>query len=218
MKLLKKRLLQDNSPPKRKHNYRYLTIFKPITIMKTIKLFFITTILFTISANSQITKGNWMVGGNASLTSVKNESEDNSSYTILNISLSPNIGYFVFDKFSTGILFNYKFSESKSNGYGVSRYGDLGPFARYYFLKNESRTNVFLQSSYNSTLYNEIGKLTRFETKAGTSIFLNSSVGLEVSLAYSSSKYNPKDNTLKTDNKSNALEIAIGLQIHLEKE
>ena len=43
-------------------------------------------------------------------------------------------------------------------------------------------------------------------------------MGLEVSLAYSSSKYNPKDNTLKTDNKSNALEIAIGLQIHLEKE
>lgn len=58
MKLLKKMLLQDNSPPKRKHNYRYLTFFKPITFMKTIKLFFIASILFTIAANAQITKGN----------------------------------------------------------------------------------------------------------------------------------------------------------------
>ena len=38
--------------------------------MKTIKLFFITTILFAIAANAQITKGNWMVGGSGSFTNL----------------------------------------------------------------------------------------------------------------------------------------------------
>lgn len=39
--------------------------------MKTFKLFLIAILLCTISASSQITKGNWMVGGSGSFTSYK---------------------------------------------------------------------------------------------------------------------------------------------------
>lgn len=128
-------LLQDNSPPKRKQNIDYLTFFKPITIMKTIRLFFIATILFTISVNSQITKKNWMVGGNAyfdnSNAKNSNGEEIQSSTQII---VQPNIGYFFYDRFASGLSASYGYGKTKG---GNSNSGfSVGPFVRYYFFKN----------------------------------------------------------------------------------
>ena len=217
MKLLKKMLLQDKSPPKRKHNYRYLTIFKPITFMKTIKLFFIATILFTISANSQISKGNWMVGGNGNFTNYKSTFQSNNTETTQTgsaLTISPNLGYFIVDNFALGTIVSFSFSNPSGDNNNSQGYG-MSPFIRYYFRKSDKMINPFLQTSYSfSKGKSDSGgsnKSTGYTIKGGSAIFLNSSVALELSLNYDSSKFN-------SDVKSNNFTVGIGFQIHLEKK
>jgi|JI6StandDraft_1071083.scaffolds.fasta_scaffold119979_2 hypothetical protein len=182
--------------------------------MKFIKSLIVTSILFAFSANSQITKGNWMVGGNASLSFIS--SNDNSSKTTI-LNVSPNVGYFFFDKFSFGTLLNYSNSKTKDAMGGSSIYKNvnIGPFARYYILNKEKDYNLFYESSYNFSLLKE-NKNTEFGNKLGTVIFLNSSVGFEFSLKYSINKYK-YPNGILPDSKSDNFIFGLGLQIHLEK-
>ena len=180
--------------------------------MKPIRLLFIAALLFTGLANAQITKGNWMVGGNGSFSYTNSKSEQSSSSTKdYTINLSPNIGYFVYDKLALGSKLNYVLSKYYTEqGNSEFTFSTVGPFVRYYFLKEEKVTNLFLESSYTFSIDNK-NKNSVFATKAGTVIFLNSSVGFEISLEYLLKKYNSGD-------KSSGLLLGFGLQIHLEKE
>lgn len=186
--------------------------------MKTFKLFLIVTILCTTSANSQITKGNWMVGGSGSFTNYKNTIQDNATartYTGYYLDLSPNVGYFVVDNFSIGSVVGFSFGnpsgpDNNSLGFG------LAPFVKYYFRKSDKIINPFLQASYGfykgkkqSGGYNTSSD---YRLKGGTAFFLNSSVALEISIEYNSSIKN--FNNTQYDN----FTTGIGLQIHLEKE
>lgn len=216
MKLLKKMLLQDNSPPKRKHSYHYLTVFKPITFMKTIKLFFIASILLTISANSQITKGNWMVGGSGSLTSYKSEftsnrSDEKSLTTGKGLLLTPTIGHFIIDKMAFGLSPNYQYYETENTS-GIN-YG-LGLFARYYLLKPEKSINILTQVNYNHSIGDTDSRGNSYTLKAGPSIFFNDSVAFECTIDYISSSINYQNNS---NTKSSSVNIGLGLQIHLKK-
>jgi hypothetical protein len=180
--------------------------------MKQIKFFFLATLLFSGLANAQITKGNWMVGGNLGFSYSNSKavvnSDNSNSYTV---NISPNIGYFFYDKFAGGTKINYFFSKFiSSQGNGKFTYANAGPFMRYYFLEKEKRTNIFLESSYNFSIDNK-NKNTVFGTKTGAAVFLNSSVALEISLEYLLSK-SPLGST------SNAVLLGVGLQIHLERE
>ena len=83
--------------------------------MKTIKLFIAITLLSFITSNAQITKGNWMIGGNIGFDYSKIENKNsNSSGTIIeynelgtyNILLEPNIAYFIKNKFAMN-MFRY---------------------------------------------------------------------------------------------------------------
>jgi len=182
--------------------------------MKSIKLFFTAILFCSITTNAQITKGNWMVGGDASLSIIS--SNNSSKTTILNI--SPNIGYFLFDKLSLGSLLNYSNSKTKDGlgGSVIYKNINIGPFIRYYILNKEKDYNVFYESSYNLSLLKE-NKNTEFGNKLGTVIFLNSSVGLEFSLKYSWNKFK-YPNEILPDSKSNNFIFGLGLQIHLEKK
>lgn len=186
--------------------------------MKTLKLFIIVAILCAISASSQITKGNWMVGGSGNFTNYKNTYPDNNAtttYTGYYLDLSPNIGYFVVDNFSIGSVVNFSFGnpsgpDNNSLGFG------LAPFVRYYFRKSDKVINPFLQTSYGfyrgrkqSGGYN---KSSEYRLKGGTTFFLNSSVAVEFTIEYNSSIKNFNNN--QYDN----FTTGIGLQIHLEKE
>jgi hypothetical protein len=188
--------------------------------MKPIKLFFITAFLFTGVANAQITKGNWMVGGSGSFTSSKNTSTDGfdgntSTWKQNTLQLIPNIGYFLTDKLAVGAAVNFNYYGSPDSDLkGTHSYG-IGPFIRYYFLKPESRINVFAEASYHYGFTNQsvIGK---FETngyafKAGPAIFLNSSVALECTLQYNYTKVNANSSD------SGNFVVGLGFQIHLEK-
>lgn len=187
--------------------------------MKTIKMFFIITILFTISANSQITKGNWMVGGSGSFINYKNTYPDHITETTQTgyaFELLPNVGYFVVDNFSIGSIVSFSFDnpsgpDNNSLGFG------LAPFVRYYFIKSEKIINPFLQASYSfnrSKIQLEDGynKSSEYRLKGGSAFFLNSSVALEITIEYSSSINNVNNNQY------DRFTTGIGLQIHLEKE
>ncbi len=185
--------------------------------MKTIKLFFIATILFTISANSQITKGNWMVGGSGNFTNYKSTFESNNTVTTQTgnaLTISPNLGYFIVDNFALGTTVGFNFSNPSGANNNSHSYS-ISPFVRYYFRESAKIINPFLQTSYGfSKGKSESGgsnKSSGYTLKGGTAIFFNSSVALELSLNYDSSKFN-------SDVKSNNFTVGIGFQIHLEKK
>lgn len=184
--------------------------------MKTFKLFIITTILYTISASSQITKGNWMVGGSGNFTNYKSTFESNNTeftQTGTGINISPNLGYFVVDNFAVGTAVGFNFSNPSGANNNSHSYG-ISPFVRYYFRKSEKIINPFFQTSYGfGNGKNESGESNKsrgYTIKGGSAIFFNSSVALELSLNYNSSKYN-------SDSTYNDFTIGIGFQIHLEK-
>ncbi|NDP26606.1 MAG: hypothetical protein GZ087_04145 [Flavobacterium sp.] len=187
--------------------------------MKILKIFFITTILFSLSANSQITKNNWMMGGNITFSNSVSSPDDNSSSEgkSNSIDFSPNIGYFIINKLSIGTLYQYISTVSKYEG-GKSEYksSNIGPFVRYYLLNPEKTANIFLETSYNFSTMKENNN-TVFASKLGAVYFLNSSVGFELMFKYSINKY--KYNTdLIPNSTSKGLTVGLGFQIHLEKE
>ena len=180
-------------------------------ILKTIAL----TILLCYTANAQITKGNWMVGGSGNFSSTVAESKSSNFPTSeskgMSVNLSPTFGYFVADKLALGVspVFGYSKIDGANNN---TSYG-AGPFIRYYLLKPEKLINILTHISY---YYGSSGTSTsnNINFKTGPAIFLNSSVALELTLEYAigQNKSDFSTSTFKVFN------VGLGLQIHLEKE
>ncbi|TAH02022.1 MAG: hypothetical protein EAZ15_06130 [Sphingobacteriales bacterium] len=195
----------------------------------------------TLPIYAQLDRRTWLVGGSGSFTSTSNMlTYTNIEYyeksKIIQITLSPTIGYFVLDKLAMGLkpAITWYGGETRYNvniGSGNSYTGNLllGPFVRYYFLKKEKPYNFLLESSY------QIGIIKQFDNKkrdinnlsllAGTVIYFNPSVGLEFLLGYKRSYYNGGRETLLIDNEpefftniQKGLQFNIGLQFHLEKK
>lgn len=178
--------------------------------MKINNLLFVATFIFTIASNAQITKGNWMMGGGASFSNGKTTSGNTTSEST-GFSISPNIGYFFIDKLSIGTAgqFNYTFDKGDAKTYSSNNFS---PFIRYYFLKTEKEINIFTEGSYEIIRTNHSdSKADKFNIKAGTVFFLNSSVGLEIALNYSKQKTNQ-------DFENRAIYLNVGFQIHLERK
>ena len=181
--------------------------------------FFLTSlciVLFTITANSQITKGNWMVGGDGNYSNrtifLQDGSKSKYSYT----TIRPDIGYFIIDKFAIGSQLS--FSNSTTNSGSLNDYG-LGIFTRYYFLKPEKIYNIFTQAYYTYGINKTNLKTFKhfYGLKLGSVIFFTNSVGLELSLGYEKGIYNyelSESNTTKTSE----LKGSIGFHIYLEKK
>jgi hypothetical protein len=182
--------------------------------MKILKTTASFILLCTITANAQVTKGNWMVGGNANFSSSKSESTFNNDTVITKgsaLAISPTLGYFIIDKLALGLGGSFVLSlptgGSSSNGYG------FGPFARYYFLKPEKTINILTQISYGYFKNSSGSDGDNFSIKAGPVVYFNSSVGLEFLVDYTVNTYNNQDVTSKTS----GINVGFGLQIHLEK-
>jgi len=204
------------------------------------KSIFITALLFTITANAQITKGNWMVGGNGSYDSYKQDETFTFQSTgefskiqrdIKELELSPKVGFFIIDKLVVGLgssFTSYKsesstitgnFGGGSSNTYKFS----IGPFARYYFLKKDKPYNILAEANYqygNLSQSHDVpdskGKLNKFSFFAGPEIFFNSSVGMEFLFGYKTSTQK-MDNPNNVSFTKNGFQVAVGFQIHLEK-
>ena len=238
MKLLKKMLLQDKSPPRKDFKLIIKTI-KPIFIMKTIYLCSVATLLLTINSYGQLDKKTWLVGGTGSFNSYKR----NDTFTfqgtgefnkikrdIVAFEASSKVGYFVIDKLVVGLSSTFSREKSESTtitgsfgGASLISYNfTVGPFVRYYFLPKEKPYNLLAEVNYQigEISYNELpdrkGSLTKFSFLVGPAIFFNSTVGMEFLLGYRMSNqvmdYSGLDSI-----KQSGFQLAIGFQIHLEK-
>ena len=223
MKIEYKTNVADLSPPVA----AALTLFfnlKKILIMKKSFFFFpcfVIAMICITNASGQVNKGNWLVGGNFAYAKSNSSGIDATNSKGRSIEIASNIGYFVFDKFATGIKINSQFTKEKYpqvNGSYTSQFQNivgLGPFIRYYFLKPDNRINVFSDAAFLYSVYsnNNAGSTQKsidYTMAAGAAIFFNTTVSMEFLLDYKNS------NTLKFDAKEEKIAFKIGFQIHLE--
>lgn len=183
-----------------------------------IKILFLTIFILLLSfiSNSQITKNNWLLSGNASFSTQKNSSAASLQYKQTDIQISPTVGYFIVDKFAVGLRpslvygRNNLISSSKSSTVFL-----IGPFVRYYLLNPEQVFNLFAETGYSfGTISNEgpNTKQNTFSCSAGPVLYFNTAVGLEFIVGYTSTKI------VDFEGSNNALRFGIGFQFHLEKE
>ena len=222
MKTHDHQLLRDHSPP----IINFLFANPKQSVMKK-TLFALLCSTFVFSAKSQITKGNWLVGGTGNFLSSKNSYSSptfSSSSDRVDIKISPSVGYFIGDKLGVGLRPSFTKSQGVVNGSGGNintneNRVEFGPFVRYYFLQTDKQYNILTDFSYQYGLYwftPTKGNINTFSASAGSVIFFNSSVGLEFLLGYYIRKEVIKANEEYTT-KQKGFQVGIGLQIHLEK-
>ncbi len=103
-------------------------------------------ILLSTKSYSQISKGNWLIGGDVKFNYTANTVMD-SKYSSTTLNINPQLGYFILDKFAVGLRpsLGFVFASGASNH--VTSYS-VGPYARYYFLDETRMLNLFLQGDY----------------------------------------------------------------------
>ena len=178
------------------------------------------SLILTNTAMSQINKGQFLVGGNTSFESLKNDGVNVVSYKTTTFFVSPNIGYFIIPKFVGGLRLNFSVYKQKTPVSYTQTNISLSPFLRYYLLSQKQKFNVLVDASYinfksKSRIQNSptpIERTNGYNISVGPSIFLNEHVALEFLLGYKQTKVKNID-----DNKTTTFNTGLGLQIHLGK-
>ena len=100
--------------------------------MKTIKLIFTLTLFSFLTSNAQITKGNWMVGGNGSYSNKESYTNNfnSSKLKTSEIDLKANIGYLFVDNLQAGIILNYL----KYNKYFYIHYKNIKTLSKSIYM------------------------------------------------------------------------------------
>ena len=170
----------------------------------------------------QLEKGTWLLSGtvNFSASTITNyplaSGGTKSSTNNLGFGLSPNVGFFVFDRIVIGLSpgFSWNKSGSSSNDQFL-----IGPFIRYYFLQTDKPINIFthisdqIGTSHVNNGSSLKSNVNNFTLACGPVIYFNSSVGIEFTIGYAKNKTDIGP-TLYTDSQSN-FQASIGFQIHL---
>ncbi|MGE5107926.1 MAG: outer membrane beta-barrel protein [Sphingobacteriales bacterium] len=190
-----------------------------ITDMQKILFFFLCLTFYSLYADSQINKNNWMIGGNISYSRTNYNSQNyGAPHTAYNLQIKPNIGYFVADKLAIGLKVGIDKSGSKdANTTFYLSYTDfnIGPFIRYYLLSKERTVNLLTEAAYQYGFeggnYDKTSK-NSFTFSAGPVAYFNSSVGLEFLITYSTYKFSGINGSNGT------IQFGFGLQVHLEKD
>jgi len=151
-------------------------------------LLIISLVIGTTSVYAQTERGTLMLGGSASFQAI-----DDASVFIFN----PNVGVFAANNFAVGLQANIISSEGNSAW-------ALGPFARYYFGKNE-KGKIFGQGTL--TLAGSDGSDVSLGggLTGGYAFFLNRSIALEIAASY-----------FRVDD-SGLFVLGAGFQIHFKK-
>lgn len=181
--------------------------------MKKISVLAIFFTFFTFVSKSQISKGNWLVGGSANLSSTKYKPDIGSDEKITEINLNSDIGYFIANKFNIGLKPGLTYRKAIFENTRLSEtLFRIGPFVRYYFLPNDKIVNVVIEGAYQYGISSNSANESKFSIFSGPVVYFNTAVGLEFLLGYSASDYSTGGG------KSNSLQASIGFQFHLEKE
>ncbi|MDB5276236.1 MAG: hypothetical protein JWR61_1191 [Ferruginibacter sp.] len=178
-------------------------------MQKTI-LSVLTIIIFSKAVSGQVTKGSWLVSGSANYSRLQSSSEAATKFKQTNFQISPTVGYFLKDKFALGLRPSLSYgSNTIANSNTVL---GIGPFSRYYFLKPENIFNLFTEGSYSYGTITGGQRLNTFSILAGQVVYFNSSVGLEFTVGYSTTKIVDYSGT------NNEIKVGIGFQFHLEED
>jgi hypothetical protein len=189
---------------------------------------FTAFVLITISANCQIDKKYWLVGGTGSFFSYNDDfttaGQPTVSGKLTDINLSANVGYFLFDKFAAGV--RPGINSVKSRGLNTASAGTksvaifIGPFARYYFLDKEKQFNILVDGTYQWGSYSNYGANGIFRNAsimAGPELFFNTSVGIEILIGYLYQNKSIKNDQPGFSNVRKGFYMSAGFQIHLTK-
>ena len=154
---------------------------------------------------SQISKGQWLVGGTAGFAS-----EKQGSFKTTTVNISPDAGYFFADKLAAGLRVG--FQSSKETGSDAVSAFAVAPFVRYYFLPTGQQVNIFADGEYGFGSAKSSGvsaSVNEFKISAGPAVFLSPSVALEFAIYYQSlgGRYYTE--------RANAFGLGIGFQVHL---
>ena len=180
---------------------------------------------------SQITKGKWLAGGNASFNYNKTTGVFlNSSYIEQTTwQFSPGAGYFFVDKLAGGIRINYRLMNNHADqGISSDRQLSLSPFVRYYFLPKKEKINLFADAGYffgrtslhflespgsGASSYTMKQTVKGYSVAAGPVIFLNNKTALELTVNFI------KNGNLSYSHYGHTIDIMAGLgfQVHLGK-
>lgn len=167
------------------------------------------------TSNSQITKNNWLLSGSVSFSTQNNSSTASLQYKQTDIQISPTIGYFLIDKLAAGVRPSYMYGKNNlvANAKPQTIFS-IGPFVRYYFLQTDRPFNLLAEGTYAFSSFNQASefKQNTFSVSAGPVLYFNTSVGLELTIGYSTTKVA----SFKGNN--NALRFGVGFQFYLEKE
>ena len=178
--------------------------------MKTLKLFLLLSLVYS-SANAQITKGNWLLGGNGEYTNQTYKFDNGTSAKFEKIIIKPNFGYFIKDNFAAGSSLRFE-NQDIFTTYGI------GVFSRYYFLKPEKPFNLFIQAHFDfaQTISKDQDRGSDakvnshlYGVRIGQVVFFNNVIGLEFAIEYE------RGNSRNYD--SDNIKAVLGFQIHLEK-
>lgn len=181
-------------------------------------------VYYSNETTAQISKGNFLVGGEGGFSLNENEIDLDGNIIANNesfIRLAPNIGYFLVANLAFGVIIDIQLKNS-NNSFGSTNSEKIysaGPFIRYYFLK-KGRVNMFIQSAYtigkgdytfSSDPVEAFGELNQSENKhnidlsgyalkTGLAFFLSRNVSLELSLRYHNSTENRESRYLRFAN------------------
>lgn len=193
----------------------------------------ISTIFFafiSVQSFGQIEKGTWMLRGEGSVYAYNSSNNflPDSSFTsdiFTKINLSASAGYFFYDRVVAGLKLvftvdlNGKTSVFKDDNQNSLA---LGPYVRYYFLKNEGHFNILAEADYQRGFnwgkkYALAGGSDYYSLMGGTEIFFNEAAGIEIMLGYKHYSYKNNNPTyFLYKGNYDAFQTSIGLVIHLD--
>lgn len=155
---------------------------------------------------SQVSKGQWLAGGNVTFASSKH-----GDYKETNTSIAPAAGYFFIDQFAGGLRASY--GVNNPSGDDATTMYTVAPFVRYYFLASGEKVNIFVDGQYGFGSAKSGGasaSINQYAFSAGPAVFLTPNTALEFAIGYSSTggKY-------YGDDRMSTIGLNIGFQIHL---
>ncbi len=177
----------------------------------------------SVQVQSQVEKNNWLAGGDIVFSSTRQRSEASAGLTVSSLKAEPAIGYFVIDKFAAGLKLGYTNLLNRESADQSKRdiIYSAGPFVRYYFLPAGKPYNILINGEYMYNLMRFTSRrpgnnasrskshTTAFAFDAGTVVFLNNTVGLELLIGYHGEQYSQLY--------AGTLQATVGLQVYMGK-
>lgn len=179
----------------------------------------------SVQVQSQVEKDNWLIGGDIVFSSTRQRSEASAGLTVNSFKAAPAIGYFVLDQFAAGLKLGYSnvLNRQSADHSNTDVLYSAGPFARYYFLPAGRSYNVLISGEYMYNLMRFTGRYpypgnavshskahsTAFAFDAGTVVFLNNTIGLELLMGYRREQYSQLY--------VGTLQATVGLQVYIGK-